>query len=224
MSIWTIIPTPIAYTSLPAVDDDRATLPAYNSTNCQIICARIRQPVSKNSRSIQRFCVLDALLQQINALLAPCAPGDPFVSVILVPNSEGALLRHDICSNLRALVTVHALNEGPPSCRREPLRGAELLDVPSAFGHTVFACHAIGGIRFIDAVVVLSTVKDAGEEVGEGTNLPIYVKLMATLECPSLPMTWSNILSQRMASGHALITAKVTGTRTSWWKFLSSSC
>jgi len=32
MSIWTTIPGPIAYTPLLTVDDDRATLPAYNNS------------------------------------------------------------------------------------------------------------------------------------------------------------------------------------------------
>jgi len=53
-------------------------------------------------------------------------------------------------------MVVHALDEGPPNRGREPLRGAELLDVPSTFEYTVFTCYAVGRLRCIDAVVILS--------------------------------------------------------------------
>jgi len=49
-------------------------------------------------------------------------------------------------------MVVHALDEGPPNWRREPLRGAELLNVPSAFESTVFTCHAVGRIRCVDTI------------------------------------------------------------------------
>ncbi len=53
-------------------------------------------------------------------------------------------------------MVVHALDEGPPNRGREPLRGAELLDVPSTFEYTMFTCYAVGRLRCIDAVVILS--------------------------------------------------------------------
>lgn len=98
----------------------------------------------------------DALLQEPDAFVAPCALGHPFVSVVRVPNSEGARLGHSIGTNFRAVVVVHALDEGPPHRGREPLRGAELLDVPGTLECTMFTCYAVGRLRCIDAVVIFN--------------------------------------------------------------------